>query len=244
MLRMGFSRQQRDFHIRDIRARQHARMAPLLQMGENQPLPVPVQHILTAAAFKCQAAARRSRLQQKMYLRVMPQGLEMSHAFHGVRNRFLIYNTSRPEIHREAKPLLHQAFQDLQLHLAHDPHMNLREFLPPDHMKLRQLLLQKPQLGEHLVDIAALRRQKLVGQHRLHLRNRAVRLEAQPLSGPRPGKASHRADRSGRSFIQRLKASPGIEPQLIRLLLPGLPVCLSCQNLPGLQASSRHLEKA
>ena len=85
-------------------------MVPLPQMSQNQPLPVPVQHILAAAAFKDQSAARLPGLQQKMDLRIVAQGLKMAHALHSVPNRLLIYDTARAEFHRHAKALFHQIF--------------------------------------------------------------------------------------------------------------------------------------
>ena len=106
VLQMGTAGKQSDLHIRDRRSRQHAGMLPFLQMGQNQPLPVPVQFVLAAGGSHRQPAARLSRLQQKMHLRIMPQRFKMAHALHGIRNGFLVYNISGPKrnLHAEAFP--------------------------------------------------------------------------------------------------------------------------------------------
>ena len=106
MLQMGAAGKQGDLQIRDGRSRQHAGMLPFLQMGQHQPLPVPVQFILAAGGSHRQPAARLSRLQQQMHLRIMPQRLKMPHTLHRIRNRFLVYNISGSEgyLHAEAFP--------------------------------------------------------------------------------------------------------------------------------------------
>ena len=73
MLQMGTPGEQRDFHIRDGSAGQHASVLLFLQMGEHKPLPVPIQNILTAVGGKLQAASPLCRLQQQMDLGVMPE---------------------------------------------------------------------------------------------------------------------------------------------------------------------------
>ena len=146
MLGMGTTRHQRNLHIGDLGACQHARMASLGQVCQNQSLPVPIQHIFTAPALKHQAASPLARLQKQMYLRIMTQGLKMSHALHHIFNGLFVYDTACAKFHRNAKALLHQALQNLNLYLAHHPHVNLREFFLPDHMELREFFLQPAKL--------------------------------------------------------------------------------------------------
>ena len=106
VLQMGAARKQSDFQIRDCRSRQHAGMFPFLQMGQHQPLPVPVQHILTAGGSHRQPASRLSRLQQQMHLRIVPQRLKMPHSLYRISNRFFVNNISCSEghLHAEAFP--------------------------------------------------------------------------------------------------------------------------------------------
>ena len=92
----------------------------LLQVGEDQSLPVFIQHILAAGGVKDKPASRFSRLQQQMHLRIMAQRFKMSDALHWFFNGFLVYNVSGSEFHRHLEALLDQIFQDFNLHLSHD----------------------------------------------------------------------------------------------------------------------------
>ena len=80
MLQMGPAAQNGDLQIRHTASRQHPRMIFLLQMGQNQPLPVPVQLVLAAQRTKSQPAPRLARLQKQLYFRVMAKGLEVTDA--------------------------------------------------------------------------------------------------------------------------------------------------------------------
>ena len=102
-----------------------------LQMSQDQSLPVPIQHILTAQRGKLQAAAPFTRFQQQVYFRIMSQGFKMSDAFHRFRQRLLIDNASRIEFRFQSEALPQDIFQDLHLHLPHDLHMDLPLFLLP-----------------------------------------------------------------------------------------------------------------
>ena len=131
VLDVGTACQQRNLHVRDRRACQHPRMGAFLQMGQNQPLPVPVQHVLAAGAGKLQAAARLPRFQQQMHLRIMAQWLEMPDALHSVGDGLLVQDLAVRKLHVQAEPLRYQPFQDLYLHLAHDLHMDFRHIPLP-----------------------------------------------------------------------------------------------------------------
>ena len=52
-------------------------------MREDEPLPVEIEHIRRDGARKLYARPARQRLDEKLYLRVVAQGLEVSHAEHG-----------------------------------------------------------------------------------------------------------------------------------------------------------------
>ena len=102
-----------------------------LQMSQDQSLPVPIQHILTAGRCELQSAAPFTGFQQQVHFRIMSQGFKMSDAFHRFRQRLLIDNASRIEFRFQSETLPQDIFQDLHLHLPHDLHMDLPLFLLP-----------------------------------------------------------------------------------------------------------------
>ena len=81
-----------------------------LQMGQHEPLPVPVQFVFTDSRGKLQPAARFARLQQKMNLRIMPKGFEMSYPLYSFLNRLFIYNVSGIKRNLYSKTLFYHAF--------------------------------------------------------------------------------------------------------------------------------------
>ena len=105
MFRMGSSGRQRDLHICQRRPGQNAAVLFLIQMGQNQPLPVSVQIILAAGAFKHHAAASRTRLQNQMNFRIVAQGLEMPDALYPVRYGFTVQNLTGSEFHIGVKTI-------------------------------------------------------------------------------------------------------------------------------------------
>ena len=109
VLFVGPARHQRQPHIRDGRARQHARVLPLRQVRQNQPLPVTVQQILRAGRSQNQPAARLARLQQQMHLRIVPQGLKVADALHRGGNGLPVADGPGPKGYRHSKPLLQDA---------------------------------------------------------------------------------------------------------------------------------------
>ena len=129
MFGVGFSGNQQYTQIREFGTGQHTHMTFFLQMRQDQPLPVTVQHVLAAQRGKLQSTAPLPGLQQQMYLRIMTQGFKMPDAFHWLRQSFLVYNASRIEFH-------------FHLHLSHDLHMDFPVFLLPQHMQLRFFLFQ------------------------------------------------------------------------------------------------------
>ena len=95
VLHMGPTGHQRDPHVGDGRAGKHSPVLLLRQVGEDQPLPVPVQLVLGAGGVKAQAAARLPRLQQQMDLGVVAQGLKVAHPLHRLQNSLLIEDAAR-----------------------------------------------------------------------------------------------------------------------------------------------------
>ena len=117
-------------------------MLPLLQMRQDQPLPVPVQHILAAHAPELQAASSLQRFEDQMHLRIVPEGFKVADALHDVCDRLAVHHTSLVEGHIQSEALADLPLQDPDLHLSHKLHMKLAKAFPPDDMKLRLLLFQ------------------------------------------------------------------------------------------------------
>ena len=125
VLQMGAASRQRNFHIGYGRTCKHAQMLLFLQMGQNQPLPVACQHVLPAGGFKHQPAAPGQGLQDQMHFGIVAQRLKVPHALYRVFYGLPVQNVPLVHVHGHAEALLHQTFQDLRLHRAHELHMNL-----------------------------------------------------------------------------------------------------------------------
>lgn len=78
VLDVGATGEDADPHIGDGGTGQDTEVGFLRQMGENQPLPVGVQHVLAAQGVEYQSTARCAGLQQQVDLGVVAQGLEVS----------------------------------------------------------------------------------------------------------------------------------------------------------------------
>ena len=142
MFGVGFSGNQQYPQIREFGTGQHTHMTFFLQMRQDQPLPVTVQHVLAAQRGKLQSPAPLPGLQQQMYLRIMTQGFKMPDAFHRLRQSFLVYNASRIELHFQTETLPQDIFEDFHLHLSHELHMDFLNLLPPHYIKLWVFLLK------------------------------------------------------------------------------------------------------
>ncbi len=97
----------------------------------------------------------------------MPQRLEVTDADDRRGNGFLVDDVALVEGHVHAEPLGDQMGQHLELHFAHELHMDLAQRFVPYHAQQRVFLLEHAQTFQQAVDIAAIRRQYPVGQHRL-----------------------------------------------------------------------------
>ena len=190
-------------------------MLPLFQMSEHKTLPVFIQNVLTAQTAKGKTAPRFSRLQEKVDLRIVAQGLKMSRPLHRPRDGLLIYNGTGAELRQNAEALFHLAFQHLNLHLPHHLHGNLLERLIPQYPQKRFFFFQLSELREKGRRIAALRKNQAVGQHRFQNRCRKLLLKSQSLPGKARRKTGYRADGSGWRFLHRLKPAAEIDTDLI-----------------------------
>ena len=190
-------------------------------MGQNQALPVPVQHILAAGRGKLKARPTLSRLQQKVYFRIMPQRFIVADSFHRLLNRFFIDDLSFSELYRHPVPFFNNTPEDPCLHLSHQANRYLPCFLLPDNVQLRFLFLQSAQINQHLMHVTAVRQFQRIGQHRLKNRKLRSFFRSQSLPGLcllRPG---HCTNLSCVYFLGSLKLFTGIKPDLVDLL-PGI----------------------
>ena len=237
VLQMRPPRDERNFHIRDRRARQHAAVLLFLQMGQYQPLPVSLQRVRRAGGGELQSASPRAGLQQQMHLRIVAQRFIMTRSLHRLRDGFAIQYAALAEAHRQVKPVMHQPPENLQLYLAHQLNMNFPFFPVPDHVQLRVLLLQNAQLLQRRVRIHAHRRQHLIVKHRHQQRRFRVPFGAEPVPCPGLGQPRHRAYTSRLRRFLRLKPGAAVQANLVHLLGPSVPA----QHVPGTQRPARNL---
>ena len=100
-------------------------------MGQNQPLPVPGQHILRTLGIQYHAAARGARFQPQMHVGKMAQRLIMANALHRLENGFLIQDGAGAKGDLQPIALGDQPFQHLLVHLAHELGVDLPVCLVP-----------------------------------------------------------------------------------------------------------------
>ena len=214
-------------------------------MGENQPLPVPIQQILAAHAVQHDAAAPGQRFQNQMHLRIVAQGLKMAHTLHRVADGLLVQDSPGVQLDVHVEALFYQAFQHLRLHLAHQLHADLRKPLVPADMQLGVLLAQLLHFGQHQGRVTALGQNHPVTQHRLQYRRGGVRLRPQALTGPAGTEPQHGADLTGQSPFRRLVFHPGVEPDLTHLFLQQIALFVPvADQIPHLQLPAGDLHVA
>ena len=192
------------------------------QMGEDQALPVPIQLVFTCRCKKLQSASSLPRFQKKMHFRIMTQWFKMSYAFHRCGNGFFIYNISGSEFHCHMEAFPDEMFQNLNLYLTHEHGMDFSQLLIPHNMKLWLFLFQLFQAFQHLVGIAALRKDDLIIQYRLQNRHDRLSFNAQSFSRIGLSQTCNRADGSCLRFFDHLKFRAGINTDLIHFFLPDL----------------------
>ena len=122
---MRTAARERNAHIGDGRAGQHAQVIALHGVGECQTLPVKIELIGRGHGAKLHARTRRQRLQTQMHLGIVAQWLKVAHALDRLRNSLLIENAARLKRNRKAKAIGQHPLHDLELHSAHQLQMNL-----------------------------------------------------------------------------------------------------------------------
>ena len=218
MLGVGAPGDQRNFHIGDRGAGQYSLVGLFGQMGQDQPLPVQVQLIGGAVAFKSQPAAAGQRFHQQMHLGIVAQRLIVTDALNRGGNGLLVKNAPLLKADGQSKALHRHALQNLPLDLSHQPHPDLPLLLLPLQVELRVLLLQLAQLCKCGMGVGALRQRHPAAYHRLQQGRAPLLLGAKTFPGIALAQAGYSSDRSSRGFLHRLVFGPIIQPYLGDLL--------------------------
>ncbi len=117
-------------------------------MRQYQALPVLSQHFFRAYRLKLQTGAGIAWFQQQVHFSVMAQRLKMADSFHRIGNGFFVQDLAGVELNIDAKTFLNQSLDNLNLHIAHDPDLNLLELFIPDNAQLRNLIFQDSQFRQ------------------------------------------------------------------------------------------------
>ena len=146
----------------------------------------------------------------------------MADALHRGGNGLLVHDVPGGEVHLQTEPLRRHLPQHLQLDGAHELEADLAQPLVPQEVELGVLLLQGPELVQGRVGVHALGQQQPAAEHRLQLRRGPRSLRPQPLAGAGAGQAGDGADRPRLRAVHGPVLDSGVDPQLLRLLLPDL----------------------
>ena len=235
MFQVRPARDQRDLHIGDGTARQHAQVGLFHQVGQYQPLPAAVQVVLGHGGGKMQPAAPLPGLQQQVHLGIMPQGLIVPHALHRPGDGLAVENAALAEGHGQLEAVMQHALQYFQLHLAHQLHPDLPLFAVPQHVQLGILLLQDAQLLQGAAGIIAQGQQHLIGENRRQQRGVGGGLRPQAVPGPGNGEPGDGAHRARGRFLGQFEFLPAVQADLVDLFA-------ALQQGFDPQAAPRHLD--
>ncbi len=97
VLQVAAPADERQPHVGDWRADEHARMLGLLQMLHDEPLPIAVELVFAHIRGELQSAPPRKRLKQHVRFRVMAQRLKVAHAFDGRGDCLRVQDRPRAE---------------------------------------------------------------------------------------------------------------------------------------------------
>ena len=128
---MRTARHERDAHISERSAHQHAQVVALHGIGQNQALPVAVKGILGAHAAKLDASAPRQGFKQQVRLGIVAQRLEVTHTHDGLVNRLLVQDATWAKPNIQPKSLAQRLAHHLKLDLSHQAQANLLELFVP-----------------------------------------------------------------------------------------------------------------
>ena len=218
VLEMGFPVCHRDLHVGDGGSGEHAQVLLLLQVGEDQPLPVCGQTVRGNLALEDQSAARLAGREDQVDLRVVAQGFKVADAFHGVGDGLAVGDASAVKTDLHVETFCHQILQDLGLDLTHQLHPDLFGLLIPENVKLGLLLLEAPELRQHGGGIDPVRKQDAVAEHGGEQGHAGGLFRAETFPGPGLCEAGDRDDSAGRRFLQRRELLSVVVAELVRLL--------------------------
>ena len=237
---MRAAARERNAHIGDGRAGQHAQVVALHGVGECQTLPVKIELVGRGHGAKLHARARRQRLQTQMHLGIVAQWLKVAHALDRLRNSLLIENAAGLKLDRKAKTIGQHALHDLELHGAHQLQVNLFQMSIPAYAEHGIFVRQLSQRFEHRVDIVFARKHR-IGEDRRNDRRIARGLRAQGVPRANVRKTRHGANTASSNFLGKLILLAVIDAYLIDLLLPCLGTGTSGNHLLGMQRAAGHL---
>ena len=157
-----------------------------------------------------------------MDLGIMAQRLVVSDALDRRGDRFAVQNAALAERKIQTEAAAAQAFEYLQLHLAHELYADLPRGIVVHNMEERIFLLQYAQLFQNRMRVG-LFGMDAVGEHRLKQRGALPLFRAERVAGVRGGQPRYGADRSGTNLVGKDILLPGVQADLVDLLFR-LPV--------------------
>ena len=236
---MRAAARERNAHIGDGRAGQHAQVIALHGVGERQTLPVKIELIGRGHGAKLHARARWQRLQAQMHLGIVAQWLKVAHALDRLRNGLLIENAAGLKPNRKIKAISQHPLHDLELHGAHQLQMNLLKMRIPAYAEHGIFVRQLSQCFEHRVDIVFARKHR-IGEDRRNDGRIARGLRAQGVPWANVCKTRHGTNTASSNFLRKLILLAVIDAYLIDLLLPCLGTRTSVNHLLGAQRATGH----
>ena len=239
VLGMRTAARERNAHIGDGRAGQHAQVVALHGVGERQTLPVKIERIGRGHGAKLHARARWQRLQAQMHLGIVAQRLKVAHGLDRLRDRLLIENAARLKRNRKAKTISQHLLHDLELHGAHQLQMDLLKMRIPAYAEHGIFVRQLSQRFEHRMDIVFARKHR-IGEDWRNDGCIARGLRAQGVPWANVRKTRHGTNTASSNFLRKLILLAVIDAYLIDLLLPCLGTGTSVNHLLGVQRSAGH----
>ena len=238
---MRTAARERNAHIGDGRAGQHAQVIALHGVGECQTLPVKIELVGRGHGAKLHARTRRQRLQAQMHLGIAAQWLKVAHALDRLRNSLLIEDAAGLKLDCKAKTIGQHALHDLELHRSHELQMYLFKMRVPAYAEHGILVGKLGQRLEHRMDIVLVRQHR-IGENRRNDRRIACGLRAQGVPWANVRKTRHGTNTASSNFLGKLILLAVIDAHLVDLLLPSGGARASLDNLLCTQHTARHLD--
>ena len=236
---MRAAARERNAHIGDGRAGQHAQVIAFHSVGERQTLPVKIELVGRGHGAKLHARTRWQRLQAQMHLGIMAQWLKVPHALDRLRDRLLIENAAGLKRNRKAKAIGQHPLHDLELHSAHQLQVNLLQMSIPAYAEHGIFVHQISQCFEHRMDVM-FARQHRIGEDRRNDGRISRRLRAQGVPWADMRKTRHSTNTASSNFLGKLILLAVIDAYLIDLLLPCLGTEVSIDHLFCTQRAAGH----